>query len=1523
MGLIILIAISLASPAQAGFFSDAIDFLFCSTSEEETKIATLGAGDNPTTIYGEGWKEVCYPDGCCTRTEGIKTFKTWNGSYIPTEQLTTLAKITQIGTNTFEIEGIFGGLRVKWDGSLYYGEIYAPDTQEIKSYGVWTRVESFKTQGRKWQEETVTSVTFEKVSDTKLIAYCVLDSGGKLNHTYEFRNNFLDVKESYEVISGYNRKYRVVKRIDSIPSQGSLNNSSKRFNTAFFENELLWTWRDILPYTINRTYNETSEEWEGDGEYLYGYNTSQYVDKNNHWFYQLIGIDKIRDIGEKFVIDPTWVVGSGGNSWGGNVTHDDTVEVPCTGKLELQDAVPDYVSKWRFDKGAGNTAYDENETSNNDGTLNNMDANDWVSGYYGDYALDFDGTNDYVDCGADASLNVTDGEHTIMAWINSSTIPDATEYNHRVLNKGDSTYWWAINIIRTIGPAAKFEIAWDDDDVKKIATADNTLVLNTWYQIVGRREGTEYSLFINGIKQTDTETVGNDFTTPNNLLIGRKYDNTEEFDGIIDEIRIFNRGLSNDEINQTRDNGHKAEGNLTSWHDAGSGNETYKLSVNFTFPTNTNASINLYNNDTGAFIETLATHTTTADWNATIISAVQDSKANITLYGNITETPGIINITYHTQTAGVANPTLTTGNINNIEEDWGRDWNSNFSANVTGANASEVWMNFTNAEFTNTSLGNLNLSLPEWVNESHEVAAPVTNVSVTVTLNSTTSGANNDSDTFYYEITKRTNTATMDSASTQSVNVNENFYINATCNEEYGDTFYGSADLLEDGAIVDTEASITNYVNFSRNESVASVYNYTVKFYNTSHYFNATTSTFSNVTVSVVPVITLLEQTPSVIYQNSTGSLNISYGISHGSVGLNNTSVSFIYRNYDHDLSDSNHSIRPPSNNKSAIWNYNGRILRGANRNETLNFENNVTITGGDIYTWSGLDENNTRLTIVPVNSTYTKVYINGTIHDLMPQMWYLDRSDLQEAPKTQLGIHKHQNVLIKFWNFEVFKGNYNFLGVGYTDTDLHANPSFHPSDANPLEFYYVNSSYDPATGGDPVASGYAVYMGSLNATGWIDHVYEPHANSSYVRGFINNSLLHSYITTTEISYLYFTSDTPSSKPYYINVTNVANPTNVSFADTNVLWAGDTAPYTPQSYTPNVWFSFMKNNMSFDHKIYAADNNGHWANSTLNSTPIGKAFFPPTKPTISHFHYPPGSEDYDMNGTYSGTFDVGVGVATDPDGGTVTHNLTLHYANETIVAIINNTFTDADAGHGDPHADISFNSTPYYSDIETYTMKVVATDDEGKTSQSWLCVNFSLVATYNISGYVKDIDNLPISNAYVHDNQSVDFNYTNTSGYYFLTGFANGTYMITASADGFEDNSTNVTIAGADATNQNITLVDLETFLYEQYLLLIEENEMMGLSLLLGILIIVGVIFFLLGILVPHSVLTLLGSMTFFVTMVLPIPVLSNYPYFGIALASILLLFGLIGVIITFWQFFTTYNSDKGYHKWDDYFNNQ
>jgi len=110
------------------------------------------------------------------------------------------------------------------------------------------------------------------------------------------------------------------------------------------------------------------------------------------------------------------------------------------------------------------------------------------------------------------------------------------------------------------------------------------------------------------------------------------------------------------------------------------------------------------------------------------------------------------------------------------------------------------------------------------------------------------------------------------------------------------------------------------------------------------------------------------------------------------------------------------------------------------------------------------------------------------------------------------------------------------------------------------------------------------------------------------------------------------------------------------------------------------------------------------------------------------------------------------------------------------------------------------------------------------------------------------------------------------------------------------------------------------SILNESINLLLKEQKMTGLSFLLGILIIAALVFLLLGVLVSNSVLTLMGAVTSFIAMALPIPMMPDYPYFGIALTGVLFLFGIIGFIITFYQWLTSYHERRGYHKWERYF---
>ena len=172
------------------------------------------------------------------------------------------------------------------------------------------------------------------------------------------------------------------------------------------------------------------------------------------------------------------------------------------------------------------------------------------------------------------------------------------------------------------------------------------------------------------------------------------------------------------------------------------------------------------------------------------------------------------------------------------------------------------------------------------------------------------------------------------------------------------------------------------------------------------------------------------------------------------------------------------------------------------------------------------------------------------------------------------------------------------------------------------------------------------------------------------------------------------------------------------------------------------------------------------------------------------------------------------------------------------------------------------------------TVGVIKTQKRGKEVKNIFAVGVLMVllvpailigvgsASNNISGYIKDTDSAPIQNAYVSDNQSTDSNHTNTVGYYFLTGFVNGNYEIEANkTDFYHSNSTVVTIAGADLTNQNITLTTtIEKLIYEQNQLLTEENEMIAQTWLFLVLLLISFVFLAAGYLSPNATLKIFGA---------------------------------------------------------------
>ena len=203
------------------------------------------------------------------------------------------------------------------------------------------------------------------------------------------------------------------------------------------------------------------------------------------------------------------------------------------------------VGSWHFDEGSGTTAYDTSG-NDNDGALVNGPT--WVDGKFGK-ALQFDETQDqYVEVPDDPSLDIT-GEITIEAWVKWNSA--AAEHNI-IVAKGTSNdyynpYQFRVDrdtgVVRATTPKVIGSSAWYHIDGS---------VDENWHHLVWTVEGSTSRIYIDTV--VDEETFDGTWTTNDEpLLIGIR-GAFAPFHGIMDEVRLYNRALTAEEISDIYNN---------------------------------------------------------------------------------------------------------------------------------------------------------------------------------------------------------------------------------------------------------------------------------------------------------------------------------------------------------------------------------------------------------------------------------------------------------------------------------------------------------------------------------------------------------------------------------------------------------------------------------------------------------------------------------------------------------------------------------------------------------------------------------------------------------------------------------------------------------------------------------------------------------------------------------------------------------------------------------------------------------
>lgn len=213
------------------------------------------------------------------------------------------------------------------------------------------------------------------------------------------------------------------------------------------------------------------------------------------------------------------------------------------------------VAYWPFDEGTGKAA--EDVTGNgHDGKF--AGAPKWVDGKFGT-ALEFDGEEDHVVVSDDAAFAIEENI-TFMAWFS----PGDVLTSRRLMVKNNSIF-----VIFDFG---------NKDSIDFLVKPDNTFAeskttdwkVGEWYHFAGTFDGKTMKVYVNG--KLEGEAANNVPIAPSDLELWIGGDDfgrpTDFFPGTIDEVRLYEKTLTEAEIQKVMDTPQdvEARGKLaTAW----------------------------------------------------------------------------------------------------------------------------------------------------------------------------------------------------------------------------------------------------------------------------------------------------------------------------------------------------------------------------------------------------------------------------------------------------------------------------------------------------------------------------------------------------------------------------------------------------------------------------------------------------------------------------------------------------------------------------------------------------------------------------------------------------------------------------------------------------------------------------------------------------------------------------------------------------------------------------------------------
>ncbi len=212
-----------------------------------------------------------------------------------------------------------------------------------------------------------------------------------------------------------------------------------------------------------------------------------------------------------------------------------TVTAPATG----------LVGAWSFNENAGTVAAD----ASGNGRTGTIRQAIWVAGGRYGAALAFDGINDWVTVTDHASLRLTAGV-TVEAWVKPGVMGGWETVVMKERGAAAHSYALYAHDGGSLPegapvPSANVRVAGDHRTLRGTSAVSS----GVWSHLAMTYDGAMLRLFVNGVEVASRAQSGPMDTGAGALRIGGNNSWTGEFfQGQIDEVRIYNRALSQPEI---------------------------------------------------------------------------------------------------------------------------------------------------------------------------------------------------------------------------------------------------------------------------------------------------------------------------------------------------------------------------------------------------------------------------------------------------------------------------------------------------------------------------------------------------------------------------------------------------------------------------------------------------------------------------------------------------------------------------------------------------------------------------------------------------------------------------------------------------------------------------------------------------------------------------------------------------------------------------------------------------------------